>query len=118
MGEWKKRQRKVANKGGELVYERGADNSRYFPLLRSAEAMSGRSPQPDEPPFVVAGSMREVQPEINLLVSPDPLRLADTALDNAPAWQRQEPKDEKEAGELGETGIDGGIDDGADKEER
>ena len=118
VGEWKKRQRKVANKGGELVYERGADNSRYFPLLRSAEAMSGRSPQPDEPPFVVAGSMREVQPEINLLVSPDPLRLADTALDNAPAWQRQEPKDEKEAGELGETGIDGGIDDGADKEER
>ena len=118
VGEWKKRQRKVANKGGELVYERGADNSRYFPLLRSAEAMSGRSPQPDEPPFVAAGSMREVQPEINLLVSPDPLRLADTALDNAPAWQRQEPKDEKEAGELGETGIDGGIDDGADKEER
>ena len=118
VGEWKKRQRKVANKGGELVYERGADNSRYFPLLRSAEAMSGRSPQPDEPPFVVAGSMREVQPEINLLVSPDPLRLADTALDNAPAWQRQEPKDEKEAGELGETGIDGGINDGADKEER
>ena len=118
VGEWKKRQRKVANKGGELVYERGADNSRYFPLLRSAEAMSSRIPQPDEPPFVVAGSMREVQPEINLLVSPDPLRLADTALDNAPAWQRQEPKDEKEAGELGETGIDGGIDDGADKEER
>ena len=118
VGEWKKRQRKVANKGGELVYERGADNSRYFPLLRSAEAMSGRSSQPDEPPFVVAGSMREVQPEINLLVSPDPLRLADTALDNAPAWQRQEPKDEKEAGELGETGIDGGINDGADKEER
>ena len=109
VGEWKKRQRKVANKGGELVYERGADNSRYFPLLRSAEAMSSRSPQPDEPPFVVAGSMREVQPEINLLVSPDPLRLADTALDNAPAWQRQEPKDEKEAGELGETGIDGGT---------
>ena len=115
LGEWKKRRREVEKKGGELVYERGADNSRYFPLLRSAEASSNRSPQPDEPPFVVAGSMREVQPEINLLVSPDPQRLADAALDGAPAWQRQEPKgDEETGGDSGEAVSDGG----ADKEER
>ena len=34
--------------------------------------------------------MREVQPEINLLVSPDPGRLVDGSLDGAPAWARQE----------------------------
>ncbi len=115
LGEWKKRRREVEKKGGELVYERGADNSRYFPLLRSAEAMSSRGLRPDEPPFVVAGSMREVQPEINLLVSPDPQRLADAALDGAPAWQRQEPKgDEETSGDSGEAVSDGG----ADEEER
>ena len=115
LGEWKKRRREVEKKGGELVYERGADNSRYFPLLRSAEAMSSRGLRPDEPPFVVAGSMREVQPEINLLVSPDPQRLADAALDGAPAWQRQEPKgDEETSGDSGEAVSDGG----AEEEER
>ena len=115
LGEWKKRREEVEKKGGELVYERGADNSRYFPLLRSAEAMSSRGLRPDEPPFVVAGSMREVQPEINLLVSPDPQRLADAALDGAPAWQRQEPKgDEETSGDSGEAVSDGG----ADEEER
>ena len=115
LGEWKKRRREVEKKGGELVYERGADNSRYFPLLRSAEAMSSRGLRPDEPPFVVAGSMREVQPEINLLVSPDPQRLADAALDGAPAWQRQEPKDDEEtSGDSGEAVSYGG----AEEEER
>ena len=115
LGEWKKRRGEVEKKGGELVYERGADNSRYFPLLRSAEATNSRGPRPDEPPFVVAGSMREVQPEINLLVSPDPQRLADTALDGAPAWQRQEPKgDEETSGDSGEAVSDGG----AEEEER
>ena len=114
LGEWKKRRGEVEKKGGELVYERGADNSRYFPLLRSAEATNSRGPRPDEPPFVVAGSMREVQPEINLLVSPDPLRLRDAALDGAPAWRRQEPKeDEGTGGDFGEAGRDD-----AEKEER
>ena len=96
VGEWKKRQREVAKKGGELIYERGADNARYFPLLRSAEAAGNRGSRPDDAPFVVAGSMREVQPEINLLVSPDPARLVDNATDNAPAWERQEPREDSD----------------------
>ena len=93
MGEWKKRQREVAKKHGELVYERGADAVKYFPLLRSAESAGSRGSRPNDAPFVVAGSMREVQPEINLLVSPDPIRLVDDSTDNAPAWERQEPRE-------------------------
>ena len=97
VGEWKKRQREVAKKHGELVYERGADAVKYFPLLRSAESAGSRGSRPDDAPFVVAGSMREVQPEINLLVSPDPIRLVDDSTDNAPAWERQEPREDRDA---------------------
>lgn len=97
VGEWRKRQREVAKKGGRLIYERGADNARYFPLLRPAEAAGSRGSSPDDAPFIVAGSMREVQPEINLLVSPDPARLLDNAPDDAPAWERQEPRGDSDA---------------------
>ena len=99
VGEWKKRQREVAKKHGELVYERGVDNVSYFPLLRSAESAGSRGSRRDDAPFVVAGSMREVQPEINLLVSPDPARLIDDSIDNAPAWERQEPSEDSHAHE-------------------
>jgi len=100
VGEWKKRQREVAKKSGELVYERGADNVSYFPLLRSAESAGRRGSRPDDAPFVVAGSMREVQPEINLLVSPDPARLIDDSTDNAPAWERQEPREASDTSDV------------------
>ena len=100
VGEWKKRQREVAKKHGELVYERGADTVKYFPLLRSAESASGRGSRPDDAPFVVAGSMREVQPEINLLVSPDPARLIDDSTDDAPAWERQEPREASDTSDV------------------
>lgn len=99
VGEWKKRQREVAKKHGELVYERGVDNVSYFPLLRSAESAGSRGSRRDDAPFVVAGSMREVQPEINLLVSPDPARLVDDSTDDAPAWERQEPLEDSDANE-------------------
>ena len=97
VGEWKKLQREVAKKHGKLVYERGADGVKYFPLLRSAESAGSRGSRPDDAPFIVAGSMREVQPEINLLVSPDPIRLVDDSTDNAPAWERQEPREDRDA---------------------
>ena len=93
LSEWRRREKDAAGRGGELVYERGADDARFFALLRSAESAGGHAPQRDEAPFVVAGSMREVQPEINLLVSPDPSRLVDRAPEDGPAWQRQEPAD-------------------------
>lgn len=93
LSEWRRREKDAAGRGGELVYERGADDARFFALLRSAESAGGHTPQRDEAPFVVAGSMREVQSEINLLVSPDPSRLVDRAPEDGPAWQRQEPAD-------------------------
>ena len=93
LSEWRRREKDAAGRGGELVYERGADDARFFALLRSAESAGGHTPQRNEAPFVVAGSMREVQPEINLLVSPDPSRLVDRAPEDGPAWQRQEPAD-------------------------
>ena len=93
LSEWRRREKDAAGRGGELVYERGADDARFFALLRSAESAGGHTPRRDEAPFVVAGSMREVQPEINLLVSPDPSRLVDRAPEDGPAWQRQEPAD-------------------------
>ena len=93
LSEWRRRENEAAGRGGELVYERGADDARFFALLRSAESAGGHTPQRNEAPFVVAGSMREVQPEINLLVSPDPSRLVDRAPEDGPAWQRQEPAD-------------------------
>ena len=39
------------------------------------------------PPFVVANSMREVQPEINLLVSPIKDNLVYIAPPGAPRWE-------------------------------
>ena len=112
VGEWRKRRRQVADKDGELVYERGADNSRRFALVRAAEAAGSRGPRREEAPFVVAGSMREVQPEINLLVSPDPGRLVDGSLDGAPAWARQE------SGNGGTGGARADRTDKMDEEER
>ena len=112
VGEWRKRRRQVADKDGELVYERGADNSRRFALVRAAEAAGSRGPRREDAPFVVAGSMREVQPEINLLVSPNRDRLVDGSLDGAPAWTRQE------SGNGGAGGARADKTDKTDEEER
>jgi hypothetical protein len=51
------------------------------------------SPADVRPPFVVAHSMREVQPEINLLVSPLPERLFAIDPPGAPTWQLPVPED-------------------------
>ena len=112
VGEWRKRRRQVDEKDGELVYERGADNSRRFALVRAAEAAGSRGPRREDAPFVVAGSMREVQPEINLLVSPNCDRLVDGSLDGAPAWARQE------SGNGGTGGARADRTDKTDEEER
>ena len=100
VGEWKKRQREVAKKSGDLVYKRGVDTVSHFPLLRLAESAGRGGSKPDDAPFVVASSMREVQPEINLLVSPDPARLIDNSTDDAPAWERQEPREASDTSDV------------------
>ena len=51
--------------------------------------MTSRDALAGEAPFVVANSMREVQPEINLLVSPIKERLYYVAPPGAPVWAAQ-----------------------------
>jgi hypothetical protein len=75
---------KYANKLTKtLVYEKGKEGQSY-PLITSPE--NADAPDSGGRPFVVAHSMREVQPEINLLVSPVAERLFATVPDNAPPW--------------------------------
>jgi hypothetical protein len=58
--------------GKTLVYERTGDGDKYLPLIISPENAKAVVGGSVEAPFVIANSMREVQPEINLLVSPMP----------------------------------------------
>ena len=66
-----------------LVYERSRSGSQA--LFRSAEDSAGVTMRAGLAPFVVANSMREVQPEINLLLSPLPDRLV-LRYPHEPAW--------------------------------
>ncbi|WP_415853871.1 DISARM system helicase DrmA [Sinomonas sp. G460-2] len=58
-----------------LVYERTGDGDKYLPLVISPENQRAKAGSSAEAPFVIANSMREVQPEINILVSPIPDKL-------------------------------------------
>ena len=88
---WQQRRDHAEAHGRVLVYEKAKDNSEET-LLISAENARNRAGGLDLPPFVVANSMREVQPEINILVSPDPKRLFLTEPAGAPRWQPPTPK--------------------------
>ncbi len=85
LGHWINRRKQVLGERRQLVYEKVKRGSPQAPLLISAEA-STRVDMPAGAPFVVPNSMREVQPEINILVSPDPQRLFIRPPDNEPAW--------------------------------
>jgi hypothetical protein len=74
---------KAKEYGGALVYERPRKGHVEWPLLISPETTV---PTPADRVFVVANSMREVQPEFNLLVSPAPANLAFKEPATAPEW--------------------------------
>lgn len=86
LGNWKKRLEAVAAQQLALVYER-ATEGKEKPLLISPENAVGDPTTGEEPPFVVPNSMREVQPEINLLVSPVKDRLFTAATTGGPTWE-------------------------------
>ncbi|MEV1107798.1 MULTISPECIES: DISARM system helicase DrmA [unclassified Micromonospora] len=86
LDQWDKRRKHVADLRKSLVYEKVADDSRQDTLMMSAENARSRADGRDAPPFVVANSMREVQPEINLLVSPIKENLFYIAPPGAPTW--------------------------------
>lgn len=90
IGTWEQRKDRLTRRQLRLAYERFADPSKHGALIRSAESTAARDTD-DGPPFVVAGSMREVQPEINLLVSPIPDRLVYDDPPGAPQWEAQTP---------------------------
>jgi Helicase conserved C-terminal domain len=74
---------KATQAQGALFYERKPQNKVGWPLLISPE---DQVPKPADRVFVVANSMREVQPEINLLVSPSPDRIAFKEPIGSPDW--------------------------------
>jgi hypothetical protein len=68
---------------GALFYERVPKNATAWPLLISPESSLMK---PSDQVFVVANSMREVQPELNLLVSPTAENLAFREKPSYPKW--------------------------------
>ncbi|MGI9822191.1 DISARM system helicase DrmA [Agromyces sp. Marseille-Q5079] len=79
--------------GGGLTYARKTlPKQHVVPLLTSPEDAIGEA---GERLFQVANSMREVQPEIDLLVSPFPAKLAEPVSAATPKWTFTPKKDAK-----------------------
>jgi len=72
---WVERSGLATQQNKTLVYERAGDGDKYLPLIISPENYRASVGNSDNAPFIVANSMREVQPEINILVSPIKERL-------------------------------------------
>lgn len=83
LGQW--RDRIGYLEGRPLHYERVREGESAGALMMSAEDRIAGVLGRNQAPFVVPNSMREVQPEINLLVSPIGNRLFQSTVD-APAW--------------------------------
>lgn len=83
---WAERAKRAAEMQRTLVYEKTGDDAKYLPLIISPENAKASVGDSIEPPFVIANSMREVQPEINLLVSPVPERLYASPPEGVDEW--------------------------------
>lgn len=83
---WAERAKRAAEMHRTLVYERTGEGGKYLPLIISPENAEKRVGESLEAPFRIANSMREVQPEINLLVSPVPERLFARAPEGVADW--------------------------------
>lgn len=83
---WAERAKRAAEMHKTLVYERTGEGGKYLPLIISPENARASVGESLEAPFVIANSMREVQPEINLLVSPVPERLFARVPEGVPEW--------------------------------
>jgi hypothetical protein len=92
LDQWTKRRTDVLARGKTLTYDK-KPNDNVETLLISPDNANGLRGSLHMPPFVVANSMREVQPEINLLVSPLPERLEYVIPANAPRWDMPEAQD-------------------------
>lgn len=82
---WGQRRSELLAESKRLVYEKFRGNE-FGALITSAENAVDLTGAYEEAPFVVANSMREVQPEINLLVTPAKDKLMMKPI-GAPAWE-------------------------------
>ena len=89
LDQWGSRRKHAADLRKILVYEKipQGKETEQDALMMSAENARARLGGADAAPFVVANSMREVQPEINLLVSPIKENLIYIAPPGAPQWE-------------------------------
>ena len=83
---WAKRAKSATETSQTLAYERTGDNDKFLPLIISPENARAAVGDVVQAPFVIANSMREVQPEINVLVSPLPERLFARKPEGVPDW--------------------------------
>ena len=83
---WSERADLATDMGKTLVYERTGQGDEFLPLIVSPENARAAVGNANDAPFTVANSMREVQPEINILVSPVTDRLFTRAPQGAPKW--------------------------------
>lgn len=83
---WVERAKRAAEMSKTLVYERTGEDDKYLPLIMSPENARAAVGDSSQAPFVVANSMREVQPDINILVSPIPERLFARKPEEVPDW--------------------------------
>lgn len=89
---WRTYREKTVASQRHLVYERIGKKGDKVPLMRSLEDI-GTPSNVEGVPFPVANSMREVQPEINILVSPVKERLLSPEMADAPAWTASTKKE-------------------------
>ena len=87
LDQWQARAKYATGASQILVYERTGDSNALLPLIASPENAKVQTDLAARAPFVIPHSMREVQPEINLLVSPLPERLFAVEPDGAPQWE-------------------------------
>lgn len=83
---WSERADLATEMGKTLVYERTGQGDEFLPLIVSPENARAAIGNANDAPFTVANSMREVQPEINILVSPVTDRLFTRTPQGAPKW--------------------------------
>ncbi len=92
---WTRRARTAVEETKTLVYERTGRGDEYLPLLMSPENAKTAAGSSAEAPFTVANSMREVQPEINVLVSPKQDRLFMRPAEGSPEWTLPPPPEDE-----------------------
>ncbi|WP_432793898.1 DISARM system helicase DrmA [Rhodococcus ruber] len=92
---WAERAKRATEMSKTLVYERTGEGDKYLPLIISPENAKAAVGDSVQAPFVIANSMREVQPEINVLVSPLPERLFARAPEGAPEWTLPSGEDDR-----------------------